>query len=84
MTVQPFLMGSILLLSEEESWWMVLAAFPLIGLAVWGLNAFSLNRLKKGGVDYSKKGFLRRGRLVGAAVVVILILAAILQHLIFD
>ena len=82
--MQPFLMGSILLLSEEEGWWTVLVAFPLIGLAVWGLNAFSLNRLKKGKVDCSRKGFRRRGRLVGVAVFVILILVAILQHLVFD
>ena len=82
--MRTFLLGSVLLLPEEEGWWTVLVAFPLICLAIRGLNAFSLNRLKKGGADYSKKGFRRRGRLVGAAVVVILILAAILQHLVFD
>ena len=79
--MQPFF-GSIL--SDEQGWLTVLVAFPLICLALWGLNAFSLNRLKKGKVDYSKKGFRRRGRLVGAAVVVFIILAAILQHLVFD
>lgn len=79
--MQPFF-GNIL--SDEQGWRTVLVAFPLICLAIWGLNTFSLNRLKRGKVDYSKKGFRRRGRLVGVAVVVLLILAAILQHLIFD
>ncbi len=79
--MQPFF-GNIL--SDEQGWRTVLVAFPLIILAAWALNTFSLNRLKKGKVDYSKKGFRRRGRLVGAAVVVLLLLAAILQYLVFD
>ena len=72
------------ILPNRQGWLTVLVAFPLIGLAVWGLNAFSLNRLKKGKVDCSRKGFRRRGRLVGVAVVLFIILAAILQYLAFD
>ena len=79
--MHPFF-GSIV--SDEEGWLMVLVAFPVIGAAIWGLNAFSLNRLKKGKADYSKEGFRRRGRLVGVAVVAVIILAAILQYLVFD
>lgn len=70
--------------SDEQGWRTVLVAFPLILLAIWGLNTVSLNRLKKGKVDYSKKGFRRRGRLITAAVMAVIILAAILQHLVFD
>lgn len=79
--MHPFF-GSIV--SDEEGWLMVLVAFPVIGAAIWGLNAFSLNRLKKGKADYSKEGFRRRGRLIGVAVVAVIILAAILQYLVFD
>ena len=38
--------GSIV--SDEQGWLTVLVAFPLIGLALWGLNTFLLNRLKNG------------------------------------
>lgn len=79
--MHPFF-GSIV--SDEEGWLMVLVAFPVVGAAIWGLNAFSLNRLKKGKADYSKEGFRRRGRLIGVAVVAVIILAAILQYLVFD
>lgn len=74
--------GSIV--SDEQGWLTVLVAFPLICLALWGLNAFSLNRLKKGKADYSKEGFRRRGRLLTAAVMVIIILGAVLLNLVFD
>ena len=79
--MQPFF-GSIL--SDEQGWLTVLVAFPLIALALWGLNAFLLNRLKSGKADYSKEGFRRRARLGTAAVMAVIILAAILQYLVFD
>lgn len=41
--MHPFF-GSIV--SDEQGWRTVLVVFPLIGLALWGLNAFLLNRLK--------------------------------------
>ena len=71
-------------LSNTQGWLTVLVAFPLIGLALWGLNTFLLNRLKNGKADYSKEGFRRRARLVTAAVMAVIILAAILQYLVFD
>ena len=69
---------------NRQGWLTVLVAFPLIGLALWCLNNFLLNRLKNGKADYSKEGFRKRGRLIGAAVVAVIILAAILQYLVFD
>lgn len=72
------------ILPNRQGWLTVLVAFPLIGLALWGLNTFLLNRLKNGKADYSKEGFRRRGRLVGVAVVLFIILAAILQYLAFE
>ena len=72
------------ILPNRQGWLTVLVACPLIGLALWCLNNFLLNRLKNGKADYSKEGFRRRGRLVGVAVVLFIILAAILQYLAFD
>lgn len=72
------------ILPNTQGWLTVLVAFPLIGLALWGLNTFLLNRLKNGKADYSKESFRRRARLVTAAVMAVIILAAILQYLVFD
>lgn len=79
--MQPFF-GSIV--SDEQGWRTVLVAFPLICLAIWGFNAFSLNRLKKGKTDYSKEGFRRRGRLLTVVLAAVIILGSILLNLIFD
>ena len=80
-------MSPLLYSSNGDGWFSIFVIVPAVGLVIWGLNKFWLYRLKKGDMDYSPEGFLKRARIFAAILAAVLfgvpLLAALLiwnQH----